>query len=230
MLVRRTSTSSPADALGKPRAERLQHRLLGGEAGGVVHFGVSMGVAIGPLGGRVHLLHEGWRAIDDLAHALRFPRCPRRGPLPRWARPWQARHRRRLGISSIGPLHLPFRSSGIRKGAASGSSAAPKETHSYSTVTDFARLRGWSTSQPRLTATARESSCKGTLAVMGEKASRTFGHVDDVVGVLGDFLVALGGHGDDAGTAGPGTPVNSTPPCRKRDSSSRWPPRGIPRR
>ena len=62
----------PADALGKPRAERLQHRLLGGEAGGVVHFGVSMGVAIGPLGGRVHLLHEGRRAIDDLAHARDF--------------------------------------------------------------------------------------------------------------------------------------------------------------
>ncbi len=45
----------------------------------------------------------------------------------------------------------------------------------YSTVTLFARLRGWSTSQPRATAMARASICSGTLAVMAENASRTFG-------------------------------------------------------
>ena len=45
----------------------------------------------------------------------------------------------------------------------------------YSTVTLFARLRGWSTSQPRRMATSRASSCSGTLAVMGLNTSRTAG-------------------------------------------------------
>ena len=45
----------------------------------------------------------------------------------------------------------------------------------YSTVTDFARLRGWSTSHPRSSAMERANSCNGTLAVMGVKQSRTFG-------------------------------------------------------
>src|SRR3989304_3099712 len=34
----------------------------------------------------------------------------------------------------------------------------------YSTVTDLARLRGWSTSVPRATATSYASSCHGSLA------------------------------------------------------------------
>ena len=50
-----------------------------------------------------------------------------------------------------------------------------RRSKSYSTVTDFARLRGWSTSQPRSTAMARANSCSGTLAVTAENASRTFG-------------------------------------------------------
>lgn len=45
----------------------------------------------------------------------------------------------------------------------------------YSTVTLFAKLRGWSTSHPRRRAIERASSCSGTLAVMAENASRTFG-------------------------------------------------------
>ena len=50
-----------------------------------------------------------------------------------------------------------------------------KRRNNYSTVTDFARLRGWSTSQPRSTAMARANSCRGTLVTMGENSSRTFG-------------------------------------------------------
>ena len=49
------------------------------------------------------------------------------------------------------------------------------DAHCYSTVTDLARFLGWSTSQPRLRATLRASSCRGTLAVMAEKQSRTGG-------------------------------------------------------
>lgn len=45
----------------------------------------------------------------------------------------------------------------------------------YSTVTLLARLRGWSTSHPRMRATSRASSCSGTVAVMALKASRTDG-------------------------------------------------------
>ena len=47
--------------------------------------------------------------------------------------------------------------------------------NAYSTVTDFARLRGWPTSQPRMTAMLRANSCNGTLAVMATSASRAFG-------------------------------------------------------
>ena len=45
----------------------------------------------------------------------------------------------------------------------------------YSTVTLFAKLRGWSTSHPRAMAISRANSCSGTLAVMALKQSRTFG-------------------------------------------------------
>ena len=45
----------------------------------------------------------------------------------------------------------------------------------YSTVTLLARLRGWSTSQSRMMATSRARSWSGTVAVMGQNASRTGG-------------------------------------------------------
>ncbi len=45
----------------------------------------------------------------------------------------------------------------------------------YSTVTDLAKFLGWSTSQPRRSATLRASSWSGTVAVMGVKQSRTRG-------------------------------------------------------
>ena len=59
---------------------------------------------------------------------------------------------------------------------ASADSAVRKNggTH-YSTVTLFAKLRGWSTSHPRAMAISRANSCNGTLAVMALKQSRTFG-------------------------------------------------------
>ena len=56
-----------------------------------------------------------------------------------------------------------------------GGRAGTRGRARYSTVTLLARLRGWSTSQPRISATSRASSCRGTLAVMGLKASRTRG-------------------------------------------------------
>lgn len=38
---------------------------------------------------------------------------------------------------------------------------------SYSTVTDFARLRGWSTFRPRASATAQAKICSGTVDRIG---------------------------------------------------------------
>lgn len=38
---------------------------------------------------------------------------------------------------------------------------------SYSTVTDFARLRGWSTLRPRASATAQAKICSGTVDRIG---------------------------------------------------------------
>ena len=46
---------------------------------------------------------------------------------------------------------------------------------SYSTVTDLAKLRGWSTSQPRSTATWYAKSCRGIMANTGLSASRADG-------------------------------------------------------
>jgi len=45
----------------------------------------------------------------------------------------------------------------------------------YSTVTDFARLRGWSTLQPRRTAIWYERSCKGMVATRGTNISLVSG-------------------------------------------------------
>ncbi len=45
----------------------------------------------------------------------------------------------------------------------------------YSTVTDFARLRGWSTLQPRITAMWYESNCSGMVARSGDSISSVSG-------------------------------------------------------
>ena len=39
--------------------------------------------------------------------------------------------------------------------------------HRYSTVTDLARLRGWSTSLPRAVAISHASTCNGTVVTSG---------------------------------------------------------------
>src|SRR5215471_13885445 len=45
----------------------------------------------------------------------------------------------------------------------------------YSTVTDLAKLRGWSTSQPRRTAMWYASSCSGTTSRIGNNNSGAWG-------------------------------------------------------
>src|SRR6266571_4550008 len=45
----------------------------------------------------------------------------------------------------------------------------------YSTVTDLARLRGWSTSHPRRTAMWYASSCSGTTSRIGSSSSGACG-------------------------------------------------------
>lgn len=43
----------------------------------------------------------------------------------------------------------------------------PGGTRAYSTVTDFARFRGWSTSLPRAVASSQAKTCSGTVATSG---------------------------------------------------------------
>ena len=46
---------------------------------------------------------------------------------------------------------------------------------SSDTVTDFARLRGWSTLYPRITVKWYDSSCSGTILTIGCKHSTVLG-------------------------------------------------------
>ena len=81
--------------------------------------------------------------------------------------------------------------------------AAAVEGSFHSTVTDLARLRGWSTSRPRVAAISQASTCSGTVVTSGASS----------VGVRGtrirwsayghDGLVAVLGDDDGAGPAGP---------------------------
>lgn len=45
----------------------------------------------------------------------------------------------------------------------------------YSTVTDFAKFRGWSTFLPNNTAMWYESNCRGIVVSNGDKDSKVFG-------------------------------------------------------
>ena len=73
----------------------------------------------------------------------------------------------------------------------------------YSTVTDLARLRGWSTSVPRATAMWYAKSWSGMTARIGLERLVGVGHPADIVGEALDLRVALGRDGDDPGVAGP---------------------------
>ena len=55
-------------------------------------------------------------------------------------------------------------------------------SRSYSTVTDLARLRGWSTSHPRRTAMWYASNCKGITSSKRREHLHRGRHDDDVVG------------------------------------------------
>ena len=87
-------------------AERLAHRLFGGETGGVARKGIGEAVGVGALVAREEALIGSWQALEQAPHA---------GDLD--------------GVD-----------------ADAGHAGLPLEPHS--TVTVFARLRGWSTSCP----------------------------------------------------------------------------------
>ena len=79
------------------------------------------------------------------------------------------------GVQPIVGCLLPIRDESERRGngkpvldrlALLGVQGAEK-LHAYSTVTLLARLRGWSTSQPRSTAMWYASSCSGIAATIG---------------------------------------------------------------
>ena len=63
---------------------------------------------------------------------------------------------------------------------------SPTRPTGYSTVTDLARFRGWSTSRPRSTATWYASSCRARSPPPAP-AARASGHLEDVVRQPGDL-------------------------------------------
>src|SRR5437879_576770 len=71
-----------------------------------------------------------------------------------------------------------------------------EEGHPYSTVTDFARFLGWSTSQPRRIAMWYARSCIGRISRIDDSV------VDHVVGRFFNFLVAFGRQRDHYAGAG----------------------------
>ena len=67
----------------------------------------------------------------------------------------------------------------------------PAFTRRYSTVTVLARLRGWSTFRPRRRAIRYARSCSGNDGEHSLEKGGRARHVDDVVGVVLDVLVAV---------------------------------------
>jgi hypothetical protein len=72
----------------------------------------------------------------------------------------------------------------------------------YSTVTDFARLRGWSTSRPRARATSAGEDLERDEGQQRRQQRLGVGQPDDVVGVGRHAVVAVGRQDDRAGPAG----------------------------
>ena len=73
----------------------------------------------------------------------------------------------------------------------------------YSTVTDFARLRGWSTSWPLAIAISEANTCSGTVATSGCNSVGVGGNTDQIVGVGRHGLVPFFREYDRARPAGP---------------------------
>ena len=72
----------------------------------------------------------------------------------------------------------------------------------YSTVTDLARLRGWSTSSPLTVASSQAKICSGTTVEERRVQGRHGGHAEDDLGELVDGGVSFLCDDDRAGTAG----------------------------
>src|SRR5207249_4791876 len=100
-----------------------------------------------------------------------------RGAAPRVARHWHGGHPGAAVLSAgAADLH-PQREQGAgsreQLGAVSYCSLLPAPFHS--TVTDFARFLGLSTSQPRNTAMWYASSCSGSVVSTGDKSGAVAG-------------------------------------------------------
>ena len=126
------------------------------------------------------------------AHPHGDPRAPQGGDARRTAAPGTETLRGRVPRERTPGSP---RGAGTPRGAAGGAG--------YSTVTDLARLRGWSTSWPRAAAISQASTCSGTVVTSGASRVGVRGTLDQVVGVRADRLVALLGDHDGAGAAGP---------------------------
>ena len=119
-------------------AERLDERLLGGEAGG-------------------ERAQPGDRAFALGEQPLEQARaCARASARSARCRPRRCRCRR--------------------------SRASLRAARSHSTVTDFARLRGWSTSRPFACASSIAKICSGTTASSGSNSGAASGMRDHLVG------------------------------------------------
>ena len=160
------------NAFRKARAERFEDCLFGRESRGVMTFRARLLVAIGLLVLGEDARFEARSALENCSHTLDLDDidADRMRAFQVDALIEIARDRFCCDTGVLGCIFpgCVFPISWLRFWI-------HHQNARYSTVTDFARLRGWSTSQPRLTATARASSCSGTLAVMGMKVSRTRG-------------------------------------------------------
>ena len=138
--------------------------------------------------------------LDEVEYATGPDQRSECDPAPRAApRRAAAAGRDELGVA-IPPTHPPhperiFAPSRVRR---PWMARAPGSYH-YSTVTDLARLRGWSTSQPRAHARrGTPAAAAGSIVSIGTNSSSVRGHVDHLVGMAARCSsspsVAIGDH------------------------------------
>ena len=104
----------------------------------------------------------------------------------------------------------------------------PPRKRGYSTVTVFARLRGWSTLQAAQARDPVREQLQRQRREHGLEERRRLRHVDHVVRVVLDVLVALGRDRDHVRARGRGTPGCSRRSCRRRGCSSPRTTTGVP--
>ena len=110
-----------------------------------------------------------------------------------------------LGEQPVQPAAACARGSAPNRATSTTSMPTPTITARarYSTVTDLARLRGWSTSRPLAVASSQANTCSGTVVTSGASSVGVRGTRMMVSAYGHDVVVALLGDHDGARAAGP---------------------------